>query len=210
MIKVLLVDDHTLFRDAIKYILSHTSDITVADEAANASKAIDSIRRNDYDVVISEISLPGKSGLDFLKELETMTPKNNVLILTMHSEKDFAVKTMKLGASGFLAKDSNSAELIKAIYRVAAGYKYMSPYLAEQLATEIGGELPEYPHNILSNREYEIMTMIATGKAVKEIATELSLSTSTVSTIRGRILEKMKMRNNAEIMRYAINEKLVS
>lgn len=209
MIKVLLVDDHALFREGLKQILSEDSNIEVRGQAENALEAIDLFWKDEFDVVVLDISLPGRSGLDVLMQLKDVKPTTKFLILSMHDEEEYAIRAFKVGAAGYLKKNSGSKELIEAIYRIASGRKYISRYLAEELATDLGRRKSIFPHKELSNREYEVMCMIASGKTVKEIAGELSLSISTVSTNRARILEKMKMRTNAELTHYAIKENLV-
>lgn len=209
MINVLLVDDHSILREGIKRILSETPDITVTGEAASASESIDLMWKNKYDVIVLDIAMPGRSGLDVLKQLKGVQANIQVLILSMYSEKEYALRALKNGAAGYLEKKSAAKELIEAIRIVALGGKYVSRDLASQLATEVGKETSGFPHMSLSNREYEVMYMIATGKTVQQIANELLLSKSTISTHRGRILTKMKMTTNAEIIYYAIKERLV-
>ena len=209
MIKVLLVDDHTLFREGLKQILSETADIIVTGEASNASEAMDLICRVDYNMIVLDISMPGRTGLDVLMQLKVMKSKVRILVLSMYAEEEYALRALKCGAAGYLRKNSVSKELIEAIHKVSSGRKYISPELAEQLAAEVGRETSVFPHMNLSNREYEVMCMIAAGKTVQQIAAELSLSKSTISTHRGRLLKKMKKSTNAEITHYAIKEKLI-
>lgn len=209
MIKVLLVDDHTLFREGLKQILFETADIIVTGEASNASEAMDLICRVDYNMIVLDISMPGRTGLDVLMQLKVMKSKVRILVLSMYAEEEYALRALKCGAAGYLRKNSVSKELIEAIHKVSSGRKYISPELAEQLAAEVGRETSVFPHMNLSNREYEVMCMIAAGKTVQQIAAELSLSKSTISTHRGRLLKKMKKSTNAEITHYAIKEKLV-
>jgi len=160
-------------------------------------------------VVILDISMPGHSGLDILKELKCERPTLPVLVLSMYSEDQFAMRVLKAGASGYLTKDSAPDELVKAIRKVVSGGKYVSPFLAEKLAFEIGMDSSKLPHETLSDREFQVLRMIATGKAVKEIAAELSLSVKTISTYRARLLQKMNLTTNAELIHYAIQNRLI-
>ncbi|TKJ30852.1 DNA-binding response regulator [bacterium (candidate division B38) B3_B38] len=209
MIKILIADNHPIVRQGLKQILRKTCDMVVADEASNGQEVLDKVWKNDYDVILLDISMPGRSGLDVLKQLKSQKPELPILVLTMHPEEQYAVRVLRAGASGYLTKESAPNELIKAIRKVSQGRKYVSSSLAEKLAfgLEIYSERPL--HETLSDREYEVMRMIASGKRVKEIAEELFLSIKTISTYRSRILEKMKMKSNAELMHYAIQNKLV-
>lgn len=209
MIKILVADDHTIVREGLKQILAETSDIVVSGEAGNAQEILDEIFKNDYDVVLLDISMPGKSGLDILKDLKSIKPKLPVLILSMHPEEQYAVRVLKSGASGYLTKGSPLDELITAIRKVSLGGKYVSSVLAEKLAFNLEKDTKKPIHETLSDREFQVLCMIASGKVVSEIAEELSLSVKTVSTYRARILEKMEMKNNAEITYYAIKNGLV-
>ncbi len=206
MIKVLIVDDHTIVRDGLKQILAETTDIVVADEAQDGQEAIRKARQDDYDVVLLDVAMPGADGLSVMRVIKQEKPSLTVLVLSMYPEEQYAVRFLKAGAAGYLTKESASDELIRAIRRVAQGGKYVSRSLAEKLAVALAAGADRPPHELLSDREYQVMRLIASGKAVGEIATELSLSVKTVSTYRARILEKMKMNNNAEIVRYAIGQ----
>jgi two-component system invasion response regulator UvrY len=209
MIKVLIVDDHSIVREGLKQILSETSDIKVTDEAGNGQEALEKVWKNRYDVVLLDISMPGRSGLDILKQIRSDKPALHVLILSVSPEEQYAIRALKAGASGYLTKESTPNELITAVRKVSEGKKYVSASLAERLASHLevkaGGSL----HESLSDREYEVMCMIASGKPVKEIAEDLLLSVKTISTYRARIMEKMGMKNNAQLTHYAINSKLV-
>jgi DNA-binding NarL/FixJ family response regulator len=209
MIKILIADDHPVVRKGLKEIIQAIPDMTVSGEASNEQEVLENVRKIDFDVVLLDISMPGKSGLDVLKELKRGKPELPVLILSIHPEEQYAVRVLKAGASGYLTKDSAPDELITAILKVSRGKKYISSSLAEKLAydLEIGAEKPL--HETLSDREYEVMCLIASGKTVKEIAEELYLSVKTISTYRARILEKMKMRSSAELTHYAIKLGLV-
>ncbi|MFI5293747.1 MAG: response regulator [Thermodesulfovibrionales bacterium] len=209
MIKILIADDHRIVREGLKQILAETQDMIVTDEANNAQEVLKKVWDNDYDVLLLDISMPGRSGLDILKQLKSDRPKLSVLVLSMYSEEQYALRALRAGASGYMTKESAPDELIEAIRKVSTGRKYISPSVAEKLAfsLESGDERP--PQETLSDREFQVMCMIASGKTIKAIADELSLSVKTVSTYRARILEKMRMKNNAELTHYAIQNKLV-
>jgi len=209
MIKVLIVDDHTIVREGLRQILEETSDIDVTGEASSAQEVIDKVWNNSYDIVLLDISLPGRSGLDVLKQLKSIKPDLPILILSMHPEEQYAVRSLRAKASGYLTKESASAELIDAIRKVAHGRKYITSSLAEKLAFELEDNSSYPSHENLSDREFQVMCMIASGKRVKEIATALSLSVKTISTYRARILKKMNMRNNSQLIHYAIKSGLV-
>jgi len=209
MIKILLVDDHTIVREGLRQILEETSDIVVNGEASSAQEVIDKVWNNSYDVVLLDISLPGRSGLDVLKQLKSIKPDLPILILSMHPEEQYAIRSLRAKASGYLTKESASEELIDAIRRVAQGRKYITSSLAEKLAFELEDNGRSASHENLSDREFQVMCMIASGKRVKEIADALSLSVKTISTYRARILKKMNMRNNSQLIHYAIKSGLV-
>lgn len=209
MIKILVVDDHTIVREGLKKILVDTPDIVVADEASNGEEVTKKVWNNDYDLVLLDISLPGRNGLDVLKQLKCTNPEVPILILSMHPEEQYAVRSLRAGASGYLTKQSAPDELIDAIRKVAQGRKYITPSLAEKLAFELAVDARKLPHETLSDREYQVMCMIGSGKTVKEIAEELTLSVRTISTHRAHILNKMKMKNNAQLTYYAIKNALV-
>ncbi|MBI5676501.1 MAG: response regulator transcription factor [Nitrospirae bacterium] len=210
MIKVLITDDHAVVRKGLKQIIDETPGMLAADEAASGNEALEKIRKNEYDVVLLDISMQGKSGLDTLKELKLGRPGLPVLILTIYPEEQYALRVLKAGASGYLTKESAPEELVTAIKKVSEGGRYISPSLAEKLAFNIGVDNTDIdPHERLSDREYQVMCMIASGKTVSEIADEMSLSVKTISTYRTRILEKMGMKNNAEMTHYAIKKELV-
>ena len=209
MIRILIADDHTLVREGFKQILSDLPDMAVTDEASNGKEVLDKIRESDFDVVLLDISMPGQSGLDILKQIKLLRPRLPVLILSMYSEEQYAIRTMRAGAAGYLTKDSVPDELIEALRTVSLGKKYITFSLAEKLAFELNADTKRLPHEGLSDREYQVMCMIASGKAVSQIAREISLSVKTISTHRARILKKMKMKNNAELTHYAIKHGLV-
>jgi DNA-binding NarL/FixJ family response regulator len=209
MIKILIADDHAVVREGLKQIISETSDMHVADEANNGQDVLDKVSEQHYDVVLLDITMPGRSGLEILKQLKSKKPKLPVLMLSVHPEEQYAVRTLKAGAAGYLTKGSATDELIAAIRKISQGKKYISSSLAEKLAFDLDIDHEKPLHEMLSDREYQVMSMIASGKTVKEIADELSLSVQTISTYRSRILEKMKMKNNQEIIYYAVKQGLV-
>ncbi|OGU77852.1 MAG: DNA-binding response regulator [Ignavibacteria bacterium RBG_16_34_14] len=209
MIKVYITDDHSLIREGFKKILSDEKDISIAGDAANAKDAMNFVLNNSLDILILDLNLPDKNGLDLLKELKALKPDLKILILSMHPEDRFAMRVLRAGASGYVTKESAGEELVKAIRKVYNGGKYVSESLAEILALEIqgGGERPI--HEILSDREFQVLQMIASGKTLAEISDNLSLAVTTVSTYRARILEKLNLHSNAELIHYAITNKLL-
>jgi len=209
MIKILIVDDHTIVRKGLKQILEATPDMKVVDEASNGQEVIEKIDNNDYDLILLDISLPGRGGLDVLKQIKASQPELPVLILSMYPEEQYAIRSLRARASGYLTKESAPDELIDAIRRIAEGKKYITSSLAEKLAFELEVNARISMHETLSDREYQVMCMIASGKRIKEIAEILSLSVKTISTYRSRILRKMEMKNNAQITYYAIRNGLI-
>ncbi|HMK65898.1 MAG TPA: response regulator transcription factor [Thermodesulfobacteriota bacterium] len=209
MIKIFIADDHPVVRMGIKQILAEVKDMTVADEAGTGQETIKKVVKNDYDVILLDISMPGRNGLDILRELKNKKPKIPVLILSIYPEDQYAVRVLKLGAAGYLTKESVPEELINAIRKVANGRKYISASLAEKLASDLELNTDKPPHENLSDREYQVLCLLASGKRLKDIADTLDLSIKTISTYRTRILEKMKMDNNAELIRYALQNNLV-
>ncbi len=209
MIRILIADDHTIVREGLKQILAETSDMMVADEATNGLEALDKVARQAFNVVLLDISMPGRNGLDVLRQLKAEHPGVPVLILSMYSEEQYAMRALRAGAAGYLTKDSAAEELILAIRKISSGRKYLGPSLAEKLAVylEHGEDTPL--HETLSDREFQVMCLIASGKAVKEIGTELNLSVKTISTYRTRILEKMRMKTNAALTHYVIQHRLI-
>ena len=209
MIKVLIADDHAIVRDGLKQIFKETSDIIVAGEAANGTEVIDKIKFEKFDLVVLDISMPGRGGLDVLKYIKLHNPTLPVLVLSMYSEDQYAVRVLKAGASGYLTKESASEQLISAVRRIYDGHKYVSLDLAEKLADSLDTNYRKSGHEALSDREFQVLRLIGSGMTVGEIAEELSLSVKTISTNRARILEKMGMKNNAELICYAIRHNLV-
>jgi two-component system invasion response regulator UvrY len=206
MIRTLIVDDHPLVRRGIQHILAETNDIVCADQASNGKETLHLIEKNNYDVVVLDIRLPDISGLDILKQMRTSKPSLHILMLSGYSEKQYAVRALKAGACGYLTKDSIPEELVAAIYKIAHGERYVSSTLGELLANQVNGE-PEL-HELLSDREYQVMCLLATGKAVSQIAKSLTLSVKTVSTYRTRLLEKLNLETTAQLIHYAIENKL--
>ena len=209
MLRILIADDHEIVRKGLVKVLSETLQPIKVDEASNGQEAMSLILKSEYDLALVDIKMPGKSGLDVLKEIKQHRPKLPVLILSMHPEEQFAVRALRAGASGYLTKESAGDELVLAIRKALNGERYISGSLAQILAGEMGGD-PEKPlHEILSDREFQVMLMIASGKTVGAIAEELCLSVKTISSYRTNILLKTKMKNNAEITHYAMKTKLV-
>lgn len=209
MIRVLIADDHAILRRGLKQILAETEDMTVAGEAENSQQALQLVRDSDWDVVLLDISMPDRNGIDTLKLIKKEKPKLAVLMLSMHPENQYAIRALKAGASGYLTKQSAPAQLVTAIRQVKQGRKYVSPTLAEQLAARLGDVDDTAPHEALSNREYQTLTLLSSGKTLSEVAVELKLSVKTVSVYRSRLLDKLQLKNNAELTHYAIKNGLV-
>lgn len=209
MINILIADDHSIVREGLKQILAGIPDMIVTGEASNAQEVLDKVRKDSFNVVVLDIAMPGRSGLDILKEIKNEDPRLPVLILSMYPEEQYAIRVLRAGASGYMTKESAPDALMDAIRKVAQGKKYVSPSLAEKLALNLGIDNEKPLHETLSDREYEVMRMIASGRTVSEIADELSLSVKTISTYRTRILEKMNMKNNAELTHYAMQNRLI-
>ena len=210
MIRVLIVDDHTIVRKGIQQLLEDTDDIRIEGEACRASEMFRKLDEKEFDVILLDISLPGRSGVEALKHLKDNYPEIPVLILSMYPEEQYALRVMKSGASGYLTKESAPDEMVHAIRTTARGKKYISTSLAEALAEHINGyaEKPEYKN--LSDREFEVLKRIASGQPLTEIAEHLSLSVKTISTYRSRILNKLGLNNNSDIVRYAMNHRLLN
>lgn len=209
MINIIIADDHPIVRAGLKQIIMEDNSIIVAGEASKGSELLHQVRQRDYDVILLDLTMPGMDGMDVLKQLKIEKPHIPVIILTIHPESQYALRILKAGASGYLTKDSASDELIKAIYKVYGGGKYISPSLAEKIAFALDKDIRRSPHETLSDREYQVLLLIGSGKTVSEIAGALKLSVKTVSTYRTRILEKMQMKNNAELIHYAVQNELV-
>lgn len=210
MIKVLVADDHPIFRAGLKHILMGSSDIAVLGEVDNGISLLSKIRGEAFDVLILDMFMPGRSGVDLIKQIKTETPKLPILVLSTHKEDIYAVRTIKAGAAGYLCKDNTASDLVTAIRKIAGGGMFISPIVAEHLAMDINSPATDVePHLLLSNREYQIFLMIVEGKGMTEIAEELNLSVKTISTHKVRIKEKMKLSNASEFVLYAIKHGLV-
>jgi DNA-binding NarL/FixJ family response regulator len=209
MIKILMVDDHVIVREGIKRIIQDTKDISIVAEASNGDEALLLVPKMDLDLILLDISMPGKNGLQTLKEIKKINPKIPILMLSMHAEEQYAMRSIKAGASGYLTKDSASDKLVTAIHKIYAGRKYISQEVAELLVTDIYHEEDKKLHSLLSDREFEILKFIINGEAPKKIAKNLSISDKTVSTYRSRVLKKLKMKSTAELIKYGISQKLI-
>jgi DNA-binding NarL/FixJ family response regulator len=209
MIRVLLADDHTIVRAGLRELLSETGDITVAGEANNGAEALARIREGGYDIAVLDMSMPGRSGIELIRQVKQERPRLPILVLSMHSEEQYAVRALKAGASGYLTKESAADQLVAAIRRIAAGGAFVTPETAQRLALDISNPATGAPHTLLSDREFQVLRLIVSGKSVSEIARQLSLSVKTISTHKTRIMQKMRLANQAELIRYAIEHKLL-
>jgi two-component system, NarL family, invasion response regulator UvrY len=209
MIKILVVDDHAVVREGIKQILAGQADMVVEDEAGSGTETFSKVMKQNFDLLLLDISMPGRNGIEVLEEIKSLRPKLPVLILSMHPEEQYAVRMLRAGAAGYLTKASAPQELISAIRKVSRGVKYITISLAEKLAFDLDAGADKPLHEKLSNREYQVMLMLASGTSVSEVAEELCLSVKTVSTYRTRIMEKMGMKKNAELTLYAVNNNLL-
>lgn len=209
MISVLIVDDHDIVREGLKQIVSETNDITVGGEAKSGNDAIEAVRRQPWDVVVLDLNLPDRAGLDVLSQIRALRPKLAVLILSMHQQASYASRALKAGASGYVGKDSAREYLITAIRKLARGERFISPAIAESLAFDLVDAHGRKRHEQLSDREFQVLCMIAAGRPPREIAADLNVSVKTIGTHRARLLEKMGLRNNAEIVQYAIEHGLL-
>lgn len=210
MIRVLIADDHTVVRQGLKQILSDDPQLSVVGEAADGNEVLTALETLSVDALVLDITMPGRNGLDVLKEVKRKRPTLPVLVLSMHPEDQFAIRILRAGAAGYITKESAPEELVGALRKVCSGGKYVSPQLAEKLAVFIEDETTRPPHEKLSDREFEVLRMLALGKTVTEVAEELLLSVKTVSTYRSRVLEKMKMTSNADLTRYALQNDLIT
>ncbi len=209
MIELLIADDHPLVRKGLREILEGEIDLKVVGEAGTAQEVFDGLGKNKTDVLITDISMPGTSALNMIADVKQLFPKLPILVLTMHPEERFAVRTLKSGAAGYLTKDTPPEEIIKAVRVVASGKKYITPSLAEKLATEIDSDFGRQPHERLSDREFQVMCALASGKKVKDIADGLAISIHTVNTYKSRIMEKMNMKTVTELTLYAVENHLI-
>ncbi|MGH8718661.1 MAG: response regulator [Burkholderiales bacterium] len=209
VIRVLICDDHAIVRTGLKQILDEAPDMSVSGEAATGNEALQKLREVDCDVVLLDIAMPEKNGIDTLKQIKQVKPGLAVLVLSMYPEEQYAISLLRAGAAGYMTKESATDQLLAAIRKVAQGGKYISPTLAEILASELGGDTDKPLHENLSKREFQIFCKLAAGQTVSDIANEVFLSVKTVSTYRSRVLEKMKMKNNAELTYYAVKNGLI-
>ncbi|HET7404456.1 MAG TPA: response regulator transcription factor [Usitatibacter sp.] len=209
MIRIVVADDHTIVREGLKQILTAAGDLEVVAEAQNGFEVMDRVRALDFDVLLLDMSMPGKSGIELIKQVHAEKPRLRILVLSMHEEHQYAVRAIRAGAAGYLTKEGASAQLVSAIRRVAAGGAYISADVAEQLALGAMPDAKGPPHSTLSDREFQIFRMIAEGKSVSDIAERLNLSVKTVSTHKANILQKMNMSTQAELIRYALTHRLV-
>ncbi len=209
MIKIVIADDHDIVRAGLKQIIADEDDMEVAGEANSGEKLLELIKKNDYDVVLLDLKMSGMNGIEVMKHIKATKPAVPVIVLSMHAEDQYAVRTIKAGASGYITKETAGDNLVSAVRRVASGGKYISPTLAETLAESVAGGGSELPHENLTDREFQVLCMIASGKTVSEIGSELFLSVKTISTYRQRILEKMNMKNNSELTHYVIKNNIL-
>jgi DNA-binding NarL/FixJ family response regulator len=209
MIRVLVADDHTIVREGLKQILAKSGDLAVAGEAANGNDVLKLVREQEWDVLVTDMSMPGRNGIELIKLVKEARPRLPVLVLSMYGEEQYAVRAIRAGASGYLNKESASEQLVAAIRKIAAGGVHVSPAVAEALFHNVRGGEGTLPHQRLSDREFQVLQLIAAGNSMSDIAAQLNLSPKTVSTHKTRILEKMNMSNQAELIRYAIEHRLV-
>lgn len=209
MIRVVIADDHTIVREGLKQILRADPELAIAGEARDGAEVVECVRQLDFDVLLLDMSMPKKSGIELIKQIKNERPKLRILVLSMHEEQQYAVRAIKSGASGYLTKESAPAQLISAIRKVAAGGAFISAAVAEQLALGAMPQTDGPPHTALSDREYEVFQLLVAGKTVSDIASQLNLSVKTVSTHKARLMEKMGMTNHAELIRYALAHRLV-
>ena len=209
MLRIIIADDHTVVRRGLKQILLDEFPTAVIEEAADADLLLKKVFKEEWDIVISDLSMPGRSGMDALQQIKLHNPKLPVLILSVHSEEHYAIRVLKAGASGYLNKESAPEELIQAVRRLLMGKKYITPTIAEQLASGLDKDSEKPLHEILSDREFEVLKLLASGKSVSDIADQMVLSVTTVSTYRARIMAKMNLKTNADLTLYAIENKLI-
>jgi len=207
--KILIADDHEIIRRGLREILADEFKNVSVGEARNAQEAVEAGREQAWDIVLLDLKMPGRSGLEVLEELKKLRPKMPVVIISAFPEEEYALRAFKLGASGYVSKEGASDELLAAVRRALAGGRYVTPFLAEKLAATLAGETPVTPHDALSNRELEVLRLVAAGKTIKEVAAELNLSDKTVGTYRLRLSKKMGLSTNVELARYALQHKLV-
>ena len=208
-IRIVVADDHTIVREGLKQILSAASDLSVVGEAQDGHQVMERVRQMEFDLLLLDMSMPGKSGIELIKQVRSEKPRLRILVLSMHEEKQYAVRAIKAGAAGYLTKESASEQLVSAIRKVAAGGAFISSAVAEQIALGAMPDAAGPPHSSLSDREFQVLRMIASGRTVSEIANELSLSVKTVSTHKARLMQKMGITNQADLIRYALNHRLI-
>lgn len=208
MIRVVIADDHTIVREGLRELLGSAGDIEIAAEAVNGHEVVDRVRSTDFDILLLDLSMPGKSGMELIRQVKGEKPKLKILVLSMHEENQYAVRAIRAGASGYLTKDSASVELVSAIRKLAAGGAFISAEVAEQLARGAHGAGNALPHTTLSDREYQVFRMLVAGDSLTAIAERLNLSIKTISTHKARLMQKMSVGNQAELIRYAIAHKL--
>ncbi|MBL0182168.1 MAG: response regulator transcription factor [Chitinophagaceae bacterium] len=209
MLRILIADDHTIVRKGLKQILLEEFSNAVIDEVPDAEELIKKVMAQKWDVVVSDLSMPGRSGLDALQQIKSSYPDLPVLILSIHPEEQYALRALKSGAAGYLSKDTAPDELVKAVKKVLLGKKYISQAIAEKLADSFSSASTRQPHETLSDREFDVMKLLANGKSVSDIADMLSLSVTTVSTYRARVMTKMNLKSNSDLTKYAIENKLI-
>ncbi len=209
MIRIVVADDHTIVREGLKQLLGAAGDFSVVGEAQDGHSVMELVRTLDFDVLLLDMSMPGRSGIELIKQVLSEKPRLRVLILSMHEERQYAVRAIRAGAAGYLTKESASAQLVSVIRKVAAGGAFISTEVAEQLALAAMPQTEGLPHTALSDREYQVFQALAAGRTVSEIATQLNLSVKTVSTHKARLMQKMSLPNQAELVRYALVHKLV-
>jgi DNA-binding NarL/FixJ family response regulator len=209
VIRIVLADDHTIVREGLKQVLSAAPDLSIVGEAQNGHEVLQRVRELEFDVLLLDMSMPGRSGIELIKQVRGEKPKLRILVLSMHQEPQYAVRAIKAGASGYLTKESASAQLVSAIRKVAGGGAFITDAVAEQLALGAMPQTEGPPHNALSDREFQVFRLLVSGKTVSDIAAELSVSVKTVSTHKARIMQKMSMSNPAELIRYALRHRLI-
>jgi DNA-binding NarL/FixJ family response regulator len=209
MIRVVIADDHTIVREGLRQLLCAASDLTVVGEARDGFEALKIVRESELDVLLLDLSMPGKGGMELIKQVKSEKPKLRILVLSMHAEHQYAVRAIRAGASGYLTKDSATTQLVAAIRKVAGGGAFISAEVAEQLALSAMPHAEGPPHASLSDREYQVFQLLAAGTSVSDIALQLNLSAKTVSTHKARLMEKMRLTNHAELVHYAIKHRLV-
>ena len=209
MIRIVLADDHTIVREGLKQLLAGAPEFSVIAEARDGSEVLKHVRENDFEVLLLDMAMPGKSGIDLIKQVHAEKPKLRILVLSMHEEQQYAVRALKAGAAGYITKDSASARLVEAIRKVAGGGAVISPAVAEQFALAAMPQNEALPHTALSDREFQVFEMLASGESVSAIAERLNLSVKTVSTHKAHVMQKMNLANQSELVRYALNHRLL-